>query len=316
MNMEQSSILIDIINRFCLENGFASFGFAPPNLPDSYYHRLKHWIEEGNHADMKWLERNIRERTDLTIRFPWVKTVLVVAENYFSNRRFMSQDAKIARYAWGEDYHLLLEKKLKRLISELKAVDCTIEGKVYVDTGPVLEKAFANEAGLGWQGKNTCLIVRNVGSFCFLGVLLLNKEFLLGTPISDRCGSCDRCVKACPTGALSGTGYLDARKCISYLTIEKKGNFTTAEKEKLNNWLYGCDRCQEVCPWNEKWLYSSVDSHYFDRIEKLDRNLLYWEELDEKQFYELFCDSAIRRLTFGRFKRNLNALLTTKVTDC
>jgi len=302
--------LAENIRQLCREAGFSAYGFAPPVLDEKYHVHLASWLSEGNHAGMSWMDPDVsgRERTDLTIRFPWVKSVLVVAENYFSDFRNSHEDAIISRYARGEDYHRILERKLRQLLLTLKVADSSIDGKIYVDTGAVLEKAFAVTAGLGWQGKNTSIIVENAGSFCFLGVMLLNRDLPVGDVKPDLCGSCEKCLKACPVGAISAPGILDARKCISYLTIEKKGVFSDEEKNHLHNCLYGCDICQNVCPWNCLWAKTATETRYFNRLELLDRSLSEWEKLTDAEFLDLFQKSPIRRLKYERFRRNVAAL--------
>ena len=302
--------LEDFIRQFCRDAGFSAYGFAPPVLDEKYRIRFASWISGGKHADMVWMDPDVsgRERTDLTIRYPWVKSVLVVVENYFSDYPNRYEDATISKYARGEDYHRILKQKLRQLLSVLKSVEPSIVGKIFVDTGAVLEKAFAVSAGLGWLGKNTTLIVENVGSFCFLGVLLLNREFPFGEVKPSRCGSCDKCLKSCPASAISEPGVLDARKCISYLTVENKGAFSDTEKKHLHGSLYGCDVCQNVCPWNILWAKPSAEARYFNRSEALDRPLSQWEEMTEAEFQDIFKKSPIKRLKYERFRRNVVAL--------
>lgn len=297
-----------LIQQYCRDAGFPSYGFTSPVLDDKYRKHLETWLSSGNQADMNWMKKNVCERTDLTIRFPWVKSVLVVAENYFSDYPNRHDEAVIARYSRGEDYHRILEQKLKKLLTKLKMADSSIIGKTYVDTSAVLEKAFAVSAGLGWQGKNATIIIENVGSFCFLGVLLLNREFPVGAETPNRCGSCEKCLKSCPGNAISEPGFVDARKCNAYLTIEKKGNFSNEEKSGLQKCLYGCDICQSACPWNHLWAKQATEIRYFNHSEMLDRSLFDWEKLTVADFQDFFKDSPIHRLKYDRFRRNITAL--------
>jgi len=306
--MKKAINLEELIRQFCQAVGFSANGFASPVLDVKYQQHLETWLSNGNHADMNWMKKNVRERTDLTIRFPWVKSVLVVAENYFSDYPNRHDKAVIARYSRGEDYHRILEQKLQKLLTTLKTVDSSIIGKTYVDTSAVMEKAFAVSAGLGWQGKNATVIIENVGSFCFLGVLLLNREFPVGAETPNRCGSCEKCLKSCPGNAITEPGFIDTCKCNAYLTIENKGAFSSEEKSSLNGCLYGCDICQCACPWNHLWARQATETRYFNHSEMLDRSLSDWEKLTVAEFQDLFQNSPIRRVKFERFRRNIAAL--------
>ncbi len=298
----------DLISIF-MDQGFVAAGISRPILAEKSYMYLESWLNLGYNADMHWMARNAEVRTNLIRKYPWVRSILVVADNYYLDHRRGKNTLKISRYVWGTDYHKIVGKKLKDVLKTLKSSDLQIEGKIYVDTGPILEKAFAVQAGLGWQGKNTNVIVEDYGSFCFLGILLLNKPFEYNSPVKNRCGDCTSCISNCPTGAIINPYILDSRRCISYLTIEKRGDFSAKELNWLNNWLYGCDICQEVCPWNNKWAKETKDSRYYDRLKILERSQREWMELTEYQFQEIFNKSAIKRLKFGRLRRNLLAVI-------
>jgi len=292
-----------------LNQGFVAAGISSPILDEKSRASLENWLKLGYHAEMQWMTKNVEIRTNVIKRYPWVRSILVVADNYYLDHRRKREALKISRYAWGTDYHKIVERKLKDVLKTLKSSDFHLEGKIYVDTGPVLEKAFAVRAGLGWQGKNTNIIIEDFGSFCFLGVLLLNKKFEYNSPVKNRCADCTSCISNCPTGAIINPYVLDSRRCISYLTIEKKGNFSTNELNWLSNWLYGCDICQEVCPWNKKWAKNTKDSRYYDRLKILERSQREWMELTEYKFQEIFNQSAIKRLKFDRLRRNLLAII-------
>lgn len=295
--------------KISLDQGFVAAGISSPVLVTKSNVYLKNWLRSGYHAEMQWMTKNEEIRTNVLKSYPWVKSILVVADNYYLNHRREEGALKISRYAWGSDYHKIIKIKLKEVLNKLKSSDSKVEGKIYVDTGPILEKAFAVQAGLGWQGKNTNVVIKDFGSFCFLGVLLLNAPFEFNSPVKNRCGDCTSCIGDCPSGALVNPYVLDSRRCISYLTIEKKGEFSADELNWLNNWLYGCDICQEVCPWNHKWAKNTGDTRYYDRLKQIEQSPKEWMELTEHRFRELFKRSAVKRLKFDRLRRNLLAII-------
>lgn len=298
------------IRTIVFKEGFAAYGFSDPVLKSAHIMHFKKWINAGYQADMQWMERNIEQRLDIRERFPWVKSVLTVADNYFNHIDVPLHNPRISRYALGSDYHEIVKKKLLNILSALEEIETGIIGKVYVDTGPVLERAFAAQAGLGWIGKNSSLIVNNIGSYCFLGELILNVQAKQSNETENLCGNCTKCIEACPTGAIIEPGLIDSRKCISYLTIEKKGYFTSREEQLLNNWLFGCDICQECCPWNQKWVKKTDEARYIDRLSIIERSLNEWLEITEEEFKSLFTNSPVKRLRFDRFRRNLLALIS------
>lgn len=303
LSLKLSTVYVD--NLVQREN-FAAFGIAKPRLNSFYYGHYKNWIANKYNANMAWIEKRQEIRENLLMGFPWAKSILIVAENYFFNKDRENKKLKISRYAWGDDYHFVLEKKLKRVLENLKKYNREIIGKVYVDTGPILEKAYAVESGLGWMGKNSLVIIPEVGSFVFLGLLILNAEFdHEQKKVESKCGKCTNCLEACPTGALENPYVLNANKCISYFSIEKRGDFTKQESEWLQDWLYGCDICQEVCPWNKKWAKTTSDLSYYNRIKMLERSPSEWKALTEEEFGQLFKKNVFKRLRFERFRRNL-----------
>jgi len=301
-------ISFDQIQDFVRREGFVAAGISKPIVADIYTNRLGEWLESGYHADMSWMERSPGIRSDLQAHFPWARSVLVVADSYYSETHFSEKSLCFSKYAFGVDYHKIVTEKLQNILNSLIKVDRNMMGKIYVDTGPILEKAFAEQAGLGWIGKNSNFIVNNVGSFCFLGILILNIALESSPVVKNRCGNCTKCLDACPTGAIIKPGAVDSRKCISYLTIEKKGAFSDREAKLLNNWLYGCDICQEVCPWNKKWSSKTREIRYLDRISRLDRSRDEWLKLTAEEFDCLFNNSSLKRLKYERFRRNLMAL--------
>ena len=305
INQSTNLSTADVDKLVKMEN-LVAFSISKPTLDTDYLSYYRKWINNNFNAKMNWMENNIEVRTDLTKRFPWAKTVIIVADNYYLEKQRKIDTLKISRYAWGDDYHKVLEKKLKRILESLKNIDKSITGKVYVDTGPILEKAFAADSGLGWMGKNSCIIVPDYGSFCFLGILIINKEVESEKKIvKSQCGSCEDCIKACPTGALEKPYVLNANNCISYFSIEKKEDFTKQEADWLQDWLYGCDICLSACPWNKKWAKTSMETSYFNRISLLEKSEKEWKELTEHEFGILFQKNVFKRLKYSRFRRNL-----------
>lgn len=240
------------------EQGFDQVGFTPVAELVKEKEDLRVYLAEGRHGAMQWMEREPEKRTDPRLIFRETKTVMAVGANYFSAALPEGEAAKIARYARGRDYHNFLPKRLRKLVKAAQAEFPGLEAKVTVDTSPILEKPWAQRAGLGWQGKHTHIVSREHGNWLLLGLVLLNVEVEADLPHPDLCGTCNRCVEACPTGALE-PHRMDARKCISYLTIEHRGEFPEGTPE-LHGWAHGCDICLQVCPWNR----FEVATHWAD----------------------------------------------------
>lgn len=300
-----------IIKEAANSLGFEKVGIAPAKkLEHSDY--LDQWLKAGYHGSMRWMENYLEKRKDVTKLFPDAKSVVAVGLNYYAAQKH-SQDithAKISRYAWGNDYHKIIKKKLKQLLLEIKKVDNTIDGRLCVDTAPIQDKLWAAEAGIGWQGKNTNILTRDYGSWIFLGELVLNKELAYDSPMPDHCGSCSACIDACPTQAL--VPYkLDATKCISYLTIEMWDMPIPKEyANKLENWIFGCDICQDVCPWNRFEKETAlIDFHPAE--DNIRPNLHELEKMSETQFKNRFKKSPVYRAKWQNFIRNIKAVLKT-----
>ena len=271
---------------------------------------LEKWLQTKQHGTMQWMESNLEKRMDVKKLFPDAKSVVVIAVNYYSPEKHDDdpEKAKISRYAWGKDYHKILKKKLKQLLLEIKKLDSKIDGRICVDTAPMQDKLWAVEAGIGWQGKNTNILTREMGSWIFLGELILNSELVYDSPVEDYCGSCTACIEACPTDALKPY-VLDARKCISYLTIEFWDQPIPNEfKKKLENWVFGCDICQDVCPWN-KFSKLTQYEEFKPHPENVNPSLSELNQLDEETFNKRFKSSPLKRAKFVNFKRNVKTLI-------
>jgi epoxyqueuosine reductase len=267
-------------------------------LRRDYYAR---WLQEGQHGEMTWMARDPERRTRPERVLPQARSILTFGLNYYQEEP--ARRGRIAKYALGKDYHKVVMGKLKRLCDWLREHGAV--NRPYVDTGPLLEKPIAAEAGLGWQGKNTMLLNADDGQWLFLGFILTSFPFPPGTPVKDRCGTCTRCLDVCPTRAITGPYQLDARKCISYLTIEHKGPIPLPYRRLIGDHLYGCDDCLDVCPWN-RWAKATREAAFAPRAYPDLRDLL---KMDEAQFLETFAGSPIRRLKRARFLRNVCVVL-------
>jgi len=297
------------IKGFLRISKLSAGGISKPVLEEKYLRQFEKWLNRGYHADMEWLKRTKDDRIDIRKKFSWAKSVLVVLDNYFNHPFLSHSGIKIARYAMGQDYHDVVEKKLRIVLAEIRKIDKNTEGKIFVDSGPLIEKAYAEQAGLGWIGKNGVFIGEGIGSYSFIGILLLSIDVQPSDKTANRCDSCTLCVERCPNRAIVEPGLIDAGRCIAYLTIEKKGEFSNLERNYLNKWVYGCDACQEVCPWNHKWSKLTPDPRYYDRKEQIRSYIDLGNQGNMDKFNMVFKKTAIERLTYKRMQRNMNAAL-------
>lgn len=286
--------------------GFAHCRIAPGGSPP-HADAFRQWLADGRAGEMAWLERNQERRTNPELVQPGVKSVIVLAMNYFQGEPPSSEGesnglrGKIARYAWNDDYHDLIVPKLSAIDQYLAAHGGT--QRYYVDTGPVLERDFAALAGIGWHGKSTMLINPQLGTWFFLAVIFTTLEFLPDEPSANRCGSCTRCIAACPTGAITAPHQLDARRCVSYLTIELKGSIPEAMRPLIGDRIYGCDDCLTACPWNRFAKISNEAA--FAARPAIEMPLRDYLALDDEGFRLLFRRSPIKRVKRRGFLRNV-----------
>jgi epoxyqueuosine reductase len=252
------------------------------------------------------MENHFDKRLDPRLLVPGGKSVVSILLNYYTEEQQAKGAPKISKYAYGKDYHLVIKDKLKQLFQKIQEEIGEVNGRVFVDSAPVMDKAWAVRSGLGWMGKNTNLINQKVGSFFFIAELIIDLELEYDTPVTDHCGTCTACIDACPTEAL--TPYnIDASKCISYLTIELKDQIPNEFQNKMDNWAFGCDVCQDVCPWNR--FSKTHNEPLFDpKPELMDYNQKDWEELTETTFETIFKNSAVKRTRYQGLKRNLSFL--------
>ncbi len=301
----------DKIRALLLEAGFDAVGFTVPGAIDHAGPRLKDWLAGGCHGQMDWMERRSRERAHPRALWPETKTIVVVASNYGPShpqenplaKLQVTDRANISVYAQGKDYHDVMKKRLKKAARILRE-DFKTDLRIFVDTAPVMEKPLAMAAGLGWQGKHTNLVSRDFGSWLFLGAIFLNLDLEPDTPATDTCGTCQSCLDICPTAAFPSPGKLDARRCISYLTIEYKGHIPLEFRGPMGNRIYGCDDCLAVCPWN-KFATSAREIAYHPRAELVAPLLRDLACLDDAAFRKVFAGSPIKRIGRDRFVRNV-----------
>jgi len=291
--------------------GFSKIGIAPAKTDLLLEKKLSNWLNHNYHATMYWMESRASERSNILNYYPDAKSVISVGLNYFTGTASNQKDGgKISNYAWGDDYHDIIKPRLYQLLSQIKTIDPDIDGIACVDTSPITEKDWAQKAGLGWIGKHTNLITQDFGSWIFLGELILNTALEYDTPFSeDLCGTCTACLDACPTNAFPEPYVLDSSKCISYLTIEHRGSLPLEMESKLSTWIYGCDICQEVCPWNIKFAQISKETYFQPRANLQARSLAEWSELTEEKFRVLFKDSSVKRTKYEGLKRNFDLVI-------
>jgi epoxyqueuosine reductase len=292
------------------EHGFDLVGFARAEpLKEEFEHYIN-WLEKGYHADMKYMEKNQEKRKDVNEIFSNARSVISLGLNYYTPDSYSGDksNGKVSRYAWGKDYHLIIWEKLFQLIEKLKEIDNKFEGISYVDTGPMMDKAWSVRAGIGWQGKHTNIINKEYGSWFFIANIITNYVFDYSKPIEDFCGTCTACVDACPTKAIEP--YLvDSNKCISYHTIENKGEIPLELKGKFDNWIFGCDICQDVCPWNIKFSQDTRLNEFNGQKERREPELNKIINMTEGEFIALYSESAVKRTKLKGLRRNASFLI-------
>ena len=271
--------------------------------------RLDEWLSQDYHGDMSYMANHFDKRVDPRLLVPGAKSVISLAYNYYSNVRQIDPEApQISMYAYGKDYHKVVKKKLQQMLEWMKTSFGNINSRVFVDSAPVLERDWARRSGLGWMGKNTMIIHPKKGSWFFLAEIITDLEMVYDQQLSDYCGTCTRCIDACPPEAIHEDGYLmDGSKCISYLTIELKKKLPLEYKDKMENWMFGCDICQQVCPWN-RFAESHSEPAFLPKEKLISMSKEEWHDLSEPLFDELFEGSAVKRTKYEGLKRNIKFL--------
>jgi epoxyqueuosine reductase len=287
--------------------GFFDCAILPTEFLAEEKVAYENWLGAAMQGKMSYMEKNKEKRLDPRKLFEGAKTIIVVLQNYFPGKTQMDSVPQISKYAYGTDYHFVLKEKLRSLLEFIQAEAGPCNGRPFVDSAPVLERAWARRAGLGWIGKNSNLISLEQGSFFFIAELILDIELPYDNPaeVNDHCGKCTRCIDACPTKAIVADRVVDSRLCISYQTIELKGELDENLKGKFENRIFGCDICQDVCPWNLKSVPHN-EKAFFPHPDILKMNVADWFELEKPKFNELFRKSAVKRTGYKGLKRNLD----------
>lgn len=288
--------------------GFESCGIAKAEFLEEEATNLEQWLKNGYHGKMKYMENYFDKRLDPRLLLDNAKSVISLSYNYYPEELKNNTSYKIAKYAYGEDYHHVLKSKLKDLIIFIQDTIGEVNGRAFVDSAPVLERAWAQKSGLGWRGKHSLLIQKNKGSFSFLAELILDVKLKYDNPfITDHCGKCTKCIDACPTEAILPNNTVDGSKCISYFTIELKEELPTIMKSKFEDWIFGCDICQDVCPWN-RFSKPNVESKFFPHPDLLEMTKTDWEKISKDVFKTIFKNSAVKRTKYSGLTRNIHFL--------
>ena len=306
--MESKVLSSDTVKAEALRLGFSACGLAPAEpLSPGRVAEYRRWLDEGRHGEMDYLARHAGLRQDPRRLVEGARTVVSVALNYYQDIQWPEGGYRLARYACGRDYHDVVKAKLRQLMCRL-GLEEGADGRVFCDTAPVDERYWAVRCGLGWRGRNGQLILPGAGSYFFLGelVLLLPAD-RYDRPVPGRCGSCRRCVEACPAGALPGDGTMDARRCLSYLTIERRGPLPSGTGRQMGHCIYGCDRCAEVCPWN-RFARPAAGEDFRPREALLSMTPAAWKKLTEEDYRTLFRGSAVKRAKYEGLMRNIRAV--------
>jgi epoxyqueuosine reductase len=286
--------------------GFDYCGISKADFLEEEAPRLENWLNNNMHGQMSYMQNHFDKRLDPRLLVPGAKSVISLLLNYYPSEKQADETApKISKYAYGEDYHFVIKEKLNLLLEFIRSTIGDVDGRVFVDSAPVMDKAWAKKSGLGWIGKNSNLINKNNGSFYFIAELIIDLELEYDGAIKDYCGTCTRCMDACPTDAIMAPYVVDGSKCISYFTIELKENIPLEVKGKLDNWAFGCDVCQDVCPWN-RFSKSNQEKQFQPNTELLGMTNNDWQELTEETFKRVFKNSAVKRTKFSGLKRNIN----------
>ena len=297
-----------LVKRIAKEIGFSSCGISKARFLHEEEKKFEDWLKQGYQGSMSYLERNFDKRLDPTKLVPGAKSVISLSYNYFPPKKLISENNFIiSKYAYGRDYHKVVRNKLKKLFTKIRDKIGEVEGRVFVDSAPIHERAWAKLSGVGWIGKNSLLINKNQGSYFFLAEIICDLDLEYDEPVLNRCGNCTRCIDACPTDAITKAQVIDANKCISYLTIENKEKIPKELRGSINNSIFGCDICQDVCPWNKKSVPHN-EKEFIPKKELRDLKKKDWIELTEDTFNKIFEGSAVKRTKFQGLKRNIKAV--------
>lgn len=300
-----------IIKQLADELGFLNCGISEADFLEEEAPRLEKWLKEQQHGKMSYMENHFDKRLDPRLLVPGAKSVVSLLYNYYPHETQREDTYQVSKYAYGRDYHFVIKRKLKDFMQRIQEEIGEVGGRVFVDSAPVLEKAWAKKSGLGWIGKHSNLLSKKTGSFYFIAELIIDLPLIADTPVTDHCGSCTACIDACPTDAITTPYQLEAHKCISYFTIELKDDLPKEFEGQFEDWMFGCDICQDVCPWNR--FSKSHSEPLFDPDERLlDFDKQDWEEMTRDVFNEIFKKSAVKRTKYEGLKRNIKFIKRTE----
>jgi len=297
-----------LVKKLAKQIGFSSCGISKARFLQEEEKNFENWLKKGYQGTMSYLEKNFDKRLDPQKLVPGAKSVISLTYNYFPQKKTLNENSFIiSKYAYGKDYHFIIKDKLKALFNLLKKEIGNIEGRVFVDSAPIHERAWAKISGLGWIGKNSLLLNKKMGSYFFLAEIICDLDLEYDSSVSDHCGTCTKCIDACPTDAITESQVLDANKCISYLTIENKNEIPKELSKSFNNYIFGCDICQDICPWN-KFAKPHNEKEFLPKEELSKFTKKEWQELTNETFNKIFKNSAVKRTKFEGLKRNIKAL--------
>ena len=291
--------------------GFLSCGISKAGFLEEEAPRLENWLNKNQHGQMSYMENHFDKRLDPTLLVDGAKSIISLLLNYYPSDFQNSESYKISKYAYGQDYHFVIKEKLRALLYFIQTEIGEVAGRAFVDSAPVLDKAWAAKSGLGWLGKNGNLITQKVGSFYFIAELIVDLDLQYDNPTTDHCGSCTACINACPTEAIVAPYVVDGSKCISYFTIELKENIPQEMKGKFQDWAFGCDICQDVCPWN-KFSKAHSEPLFNPNPEIVSFSKKDWDEITKETFDCIFKNSAVKRAKVEGLKRNISFLMLDK----
>ncbi|PKG53270.1 MULTISPECIES: tRNA epoxyqueuosine(34) reductase QueG [Olleya] len=287
--------------------GFLSCGISKAEFLEVEAPRLEKWLNNNMHGQMSYMQNHFDKRLDPTLLVDDSKSVISLLLNYYPEQKQSDQSYKLSKYAYGKDYHEVIKSKLKELTHYIQTEIGAVSGRAFVDSAPVLDKAWAAKSGLGWIGKHSNLLTQKVGSFYFIAELIIDLDLEYDTIVSDHCGTCTACIDACPTQAITEPYVVDGSKCISYFTIELKDQLPNTMKGQFDDWMFGCDVCQDVCPWN-KFSKPHSEPLFNPHPELLDMTKKDWDEITEDVFQKVFQKSAVKRTKFSGLQRNIDFL--------
>lgn len=295
------------IKSEALRLGFLSCGISKSGFLEEEAPRLERWLNQNHHGQMSYMENHFDKRLNPNLLVEDAKSVISLVLNYYPSEFQNEESYKLSKYAYGQDYHFVIKEKLNALLDSIQENIGEVSGRAFVDSAPVLDKAWAAKSGLGWIGKNSNLITKSVGSFYFIAELIIDLDLEYDHATTDHCGTCTACIDACPTEAIVAPYVVDGSKCISYFTIELKDNIPEAMKGKFNDWAFGCDICQDVCPWN-KFSKPHNEPLFNPQPDLLSMTKKDWEEITEETFKKVFKNSAVKRTKWDGLKRNITFL--------